>query len=431
MATKSKTSKASTPNGASRTNGKPANGRSPNGKRANGNGATSTADARRIATEMGSAILVASSLETARHSDDVELIAGAISEHLGLSEGDRADVLAAARLHDIGKASIPRDLLEKPSTLTAAEWKLMRTHTIIGADILSSVRELKGIARLVRHSHERWDGNGYPDGLAGNQIPLGSRIIFCADAFHAIRSDRPYRDGIPAAQARVEVRRCAGTQFDPEIVAAFEQVIHDLRLAPKAGRRVKRSSRLSALLLCLAIGGGGSAAAVTNLLGEPDAGAAQAPPVTLDCGSLYCHSLYVPAGAGIAGATGLPDGISGPGGPLASAPGKSLTGDRGGILGGSGSIGGGSSVSLGKEKPPHAGGGQGTSGGGSQEAVKPPKPAKRAGDKNPDANGNGWAKGHDKNKVDEPAGPKPDALALPGLPKLPGAANGNDKPPKL
>ena len=153
--------------------------------------------------------------ETAAHSDDVVVISRAICDLLRIKGEQRQDLLAAAHLHDIGKAAIPAKILNKPGPLTAKEWELMRAHTEVGADILASVPELEGIARVVRHSHERWDGKGYPDGLAGEEIPLGSRIIFCADAFHAIRSDRPYRPGRPAPDVLVEVRANAGTQFDP------------------------------------------------------------------------------------------------------------------------------------------------------------------------------------------------------------------------
>jgi len=140
-------------------------------------------------------MLAANSIETADHSDDVVLIAEAICDRLGINGTLAADVKAAAQLHDIGKTSIPLEIVDKPGPLTPSEWALMREHTVIGERILSSVSELEEIARLVRHSHERWDGQGYPDGLAGEEIPLGSRIVFCADAFHAIRSDRPYGQG--------------------------------------------------------------------------------------------------------------------------------------------------------------------------------------------------------------------------------------------
>ncbi len=287
-----------------------------------GNGVATAAEARRIATELGSALLVASRLETARHCDDVELIAAAIADHLGLPAAEQDDVRAGARLHDIGKASIPSALLEKPAPLTEAEWAVMRTHSIIGDEILSSVSELEGIAQLVRHSHERWDGVGYPDGLAREDIPLGSRIIFCADAFHAIRSDRPYRTGVPAPQALAEVKRCAGTQFDPEVVAAFEQVVGELRLVPRTAARTKRASRLAALLLTLAVGVGGSAVATSDLLGDPDPSPVS-PPRFLDCGSLYCQPIDGPLSVRL-GAV-----IGGPLGGVGKSDGTSPAGETG------------------------------------------------------------------------------------------------------
>jgi HD-GYP domain-containing protein (c-di-GMP phosphodiesterase class II) len=225
------------------------------------------AQARRVASAVGSAMLIETSVETAKHSDDVVVIARALCEQMGVTGTDRADLLAAARLHDIGKAAMPVEILEKPASLSSREWKLMREHTIVGERILASVPELNGIGKLVRHSHERWDGNGYPDGLAKDEIPLGSRIIFCADAFHAIRCDRAYRPGRSAALALKEVKRGSGTQFDPTVVTALDEVVRDLRLVPAKGR-IKRSSRLSALLLVLAIGGGGSAIAETGILGD-------------------------------------------------------------------------------------------------------------------------------------------------------------------
>jgi putative nucleotidyltransferase with HDIG domain len=413
MATKDKTSRGTksppAPNGnGAHRNGANGNGAHSNGNgNGNGNGAADAAEARRIATQIGSAVLIASSLETARHSDDVELIAGAIAERLGLPGPDRADILAGARLHDIGKASISREILEKPAELTSLEWEVMRTHTIVGEDILSSVKELEGIASLVRHSHERWDGSGYPDGLAGEEIPLGSRIIFCADAFHAIRSDRAYRKGVSAAQALEEVRRCAGTQFDPQVVVAFEQVVREQRLVPATGRRTKRSSRLAALLLCLALGGGGSAAAEMGLFGEPDT-APSAPPVRLDCDSFYCHFLtpVTISGGTILGSKHLSTDATA---KSNASPDSPLVGDAGAPVGGNspsppllsapttaGPPGEAVADTPGATTPGKDDAGNSTGSGGSDvpaPTVTPPTPSK---DKNPNANGNGWAHGHDK-----------------------------------
>ena len=223
---------------------------------------------------MGEAALAATSAETAQHSDDVELITGAMCDYLELPDGEREAVLAAARLHDIGKMAMPPGILEKTEDLNAEEWRLIRQHTVVGEQILASVNELTEVARLVRHSHERWDGDGYPDGLEGERIPLGSRIIFCADAFHAIRSDRPYRNGTSAERALAEVRRNAGSQFDPRVVAALTEVVRELRIAPAGAP--SPSPRLAALLLALVLGLAGSAFARSDLLDDAS-GADSAP----------------------------------------------------------------------------------------------------------------------------------------------------------
>jgi diguanylate cyclase (GGDEF)-like protein len=141
----------------------------------------------------------------------------------------------AAELHDIGKIAIPDDILHKKGRLDELEWKLMRRHTLIGERILGSNPAMRPVARLVRASHERWDGDGYPDGLAGERIPIGARIIFVADSFDAMTSDRPYKAGIDEEGAREELRRCAGTQFDPELVELFCELLD-------AERRERESS---------------------------------------------------------------------------------------------------------------------------------------------------------------------------------------------
>ncbi len=229
------------------------------------------AQARRVAVEFGGAMLEVTNLETAKHCDDVVVVSEALCEQLGVTGSEREDVLAAARLHDLGKAAVGAKILAKPGPLDGRERELIHRHTEFGERILAAVPELGEIARLVRHSHERWDGLGYPDGLAAEQIPLGSRIIFCADAFHAIRSDRPYREGRSSAASLAEIKRCAGTQFDPQVVEAFEQVARDLRLV-SAQARMRRSSRLAVLLMMLTIGTGGAAAAGSGLLGEQASG---------------------------------------------------------------------------------------------------------------------------------------------------------------
>ena len=136
--------------------------------------------------------------------------------------GDELDAMRhAAALHDIGKMAIPESVLEKPGPLSDAEWDLMRKHTLVGERILAAAPALERSAQLVRWSHERVDGAGYPDGLRGEQIPLGSRIIAVCVAFDAMTSPRPYREALPAATAFEELCRCAGRQFDPMVVAAF------------------------------------------------------------------------------------------------------------------------------------------------------------------------------------------------------------------
>jgi hypothetical protein len=227
--------------------------------------------ARRAAVDIATATLAASSTETAEHSDDVDIIAEGVGRRLGLSGSRLEDVRVAARLHDIGKLGVPRRIIEKPDRLDPAEWAVIRRHTIIGEQILLAVPELRKAARLVRHSHERWDGEGYPDGLAGEQIPLGSRIVFCADAYHAIRSDRAYRAGRPAVEALAEIRSCAGAQFDPAVVEALEDLAFELRAIPEVRRRAAfgRSRRLLALMLVISVGACGSALARTGVI--PDA----------------------------------------------------------------------------------------------------------------------------------------------------------------
>jgi HD-GYP domain-containing protein (c-di-GMP phosphodiesterase class II) len=121
----------------------------------------------------------------------------------------------------IGKIAVPDEVLHKPSPLTAAEEEIMHAHVTAGERILDPVPGLDGVGRLVRHSHERWDGSGYPDGLAADAIPLGARIIAVADAWHAMTSTRPYRVAMSHAEASAELRACAGRQFDPELVTVF------------------------------------------------------------------------------------------------------------------------------------------------------------------------------------------------------------------
>lgn len=155
------------------------------------------------------------------HGHDVAELAGAVAAALSLPLDDIEVIRQAAELHDVGKVAIPDALLEKPAALDGNEWALMRRHTIIGERILGAAPDLARVARLVRSSHENYDGSGYPDGLARREIPLGSRIIAVCDAFDAMTTDRPYRRAVSEAAAVRELRRCAGSQFDPDVVELF------------------------------------------------------------------------------------------------------------------------------------------------------------------------------------------------------------------
>ena len=130
-----------------------------------------------------------------------------------------------ALLHDVGKIGIPEAILNKPGPLTDDEFDVMKRHTVIGADIIASIPGMDEVVALVRSSHERWDGRGYPDGLAGLQVPRGSYVIAVCDAYHAMTEDRVYRKGMSAELALQELRRCSGTQFMPAAVEAIEQVV--------------------------------------------------------------------------------------------------------------------------------------------------------------------------------------------------------------
>ena len=134
-------------------------------------------------------------------------------------------ILSAARIHDLGKIATTDFVLSKPGRLTAEEFATIKRHPIEGSDLLRQLTPYRRVVEIVRHHHERWDGKGYPDGLAGEQIPFGSRVIAVADTYDAMTSDRAYRRALSHEQALAEIRRCAGTQFDPVVVAAFERAL--------------------------------------------------------------------------------------------------------------------------------------------------------------------------------------------------------------
>jgi len=253
--------------------------------------------ARRAAIELAKATLIARDGLTSDHSDDVGLLCEAIARQLHLEDQERSDLMAAAQLHDIGKVGVPESILQKPAPLTEGEWEIMRQHTVAGERILNAVPELRDVAVIVRHSHEHWDGSGYPDGLAGEDIPLASRIILCADAFHAVRSPRPYRSGRSARDAFDEVQANTGGQFDPAVVAALGRTVEDVR-TPRSGerrfiptRRMLGTRRLAALLLTLAVAGSAIAA---PRLGDDEAAADSAVECGQNCSSLGA-AVPVPA----------------------------------------------------------------------------------------------------------------------------------------
>jgi two-component system cell cycle response regulator len=168
------------------------------------------------------------------HINGVADLAEATARQLGLGDADIDLVRHAAELHDVGKVAVPDAILTKPGPLDEDEWAFIRRHTLIGERIIAAAPALGRVAGIVRASHEHWDGAGYPDGLAGTAIPLGARIVAVADAFDAMISVRPYSEPRTAEAALAELRRCAGRQFDPRVVAAFCSAWRDRRGA--AGR---------------------------------------------------------------------------------------------------------------------------------------------------------------------------------------------------
>jgi HD-GYP domain-containing protein (c-di-GMP phosphodiesterase class II) len=163
---------------------------------------------------------------TGEHSRDVVQLTLSVVDELGLDEQARRDAEFVALLHDIGKLRVPNEVINKAGPLTDDEWELVRMHTVEGERLLHRVGGLLGqIGRIVRSCHERFDGTGYPDGLAGEQIPPIARIVYCCDAYNAMTSDRAYRAAMPRADAVAELRAGSGTQFDPVVVDALVAVV--------------------------------------------------------------------------------------------------------------------------------------------------------------------------------------------------------------
>jgi diguanylate cyclase (GGDEF)-like protein len=166
--------------------------------------------------------------ELAHHLAGVADLAEAVGRRLQVPELQLRTLRQAAELHDVGKLAIPEEILGKPDLLSEDEWEFVRRHTLIGERILAAAPALGAAGKLVRSTHERWDGTGYPDRLAGSEIPLGARIIAVCDAFDAMTSPRPYAEPVNAGDAIRELFRCCGTQFDPAVVEAFAAVQLDL-----------------------------------------------------------------------------------------------------------------------------------------------------------------------------------------------------------
>ena len=171
--------------------------------------------------------------ELAERHAAVARLAEAIGERMRLANEDRAQLRQAAELHDIGKLAIPEELLGKPGPLDAEEWAFVRRHPAIGERIIAAAPALAPAARLVHSTHERFDGSGYPDGLAGEQIPLGARIIAVCDAFTAMTYPRPYAPQLTVSAAVAELRDCAGSLFDPAVVDALANLVIGLPWPPE------------------------------------------------------------------------------------------------------------------------------------------------------------------------------------------------------
>jgi HD-GYP domain-containing protein (c-di-GMP phosphodiesterase class II) len=184
----------------------------------------------------GTALLLGDVVEaddayTGSHSRGVVELSRAVSDRLGLSFDQRRNVEFAALLHDVGKISVPNEIINKPGPLDDAEWEIMRQHTIEGERMLKRIGGvLAEVGTIVRASHEDFDGSGYPDGLAGEEIPIEARIVTCCDAFSAMTTTRSYRKAMSTEAAIAELKACSGTQFDPEVVAVLVELIESGRV---------------------------------------------------------------------------------------------------------------------------------------------------------------------------------------------------------
>jgi putative nucleotidyltransferase with HDIG domain len=180
---------------------------------------------------------------TGEHCKGVVELAIAVGQHLGLSAAALRNLEFAALLHDVGKISIPKEIINKPGKLDPQEWAIVKTHTIEGQKMLNRVGGfMREVGLIVRSHHERWDGGGYPDGLAGEAIPLEARIISCCDTWNAMRTDRSYRKALPHEVALSELTENAGSQFDPRVVEAVIEVVDTPTTAVELPRPVELAS---------------------------------------------------------------------------------------------------------------------------------------------------------------------------------------------
>jgi len=195
--------------------------------------------AYRGTTLLLSDVLEADDEYTGLHSRSVVSLSVAVSDALGLGSRERRNVEFGALLHDVGKIAVPKEIINKPGPLTPDEWLVVKAHTIEGQNMLDRVGGLLSeVGEIVRSSHERWDGSGYPDGLAGDDIPLGATIVSCCDAFNAMTTDRPYRPAMSIDEAVAELQAESGTQFNPAVVEVLVEIIgSDRRERPGGSER--------------------------------------------------------------------------------------------------------------------------------------------------------------------------------------------------
>ena len=182
--------------------------------------------AYRGTTLLLSDVLEADDEYTGSHSWGVVTLALRVADAMGLDAHERRNVEFGALLHDIGKIAVPKEIINKPGALTDEEWVVIKTHTVEGERMLARVGGVLGeVGSIVRSSHERWDGSGYPDGLAGDEIPLESCIVSCCDAFDAMTTDRSYRTAMPLERGLAELAAGAGTQFHPQVAAVLAELV--------------------------------------------------------------------------------------------------------------------------------------------------------------------------------------------------------------